>query len=249
MSGRLKDVDWQEIIADGKPWSDKWFRHGPYCLFIDHQKPAKENKQSKQKWIDNIHWKRASEFFGPKNFDIFHGVDPSDIIMGNCNNCYALAALSGIAEAHYDEVQEYEKGQRIMDNFLTQEPNEAGCYAIQFIIDGQPRTIAIDDYLPFTMNKNKKEMFAFCKGKVGQNEIWVQLIEKAWAKLCGSYESSEMGRCSEFFENFDGTPTEIHWTDDFDKSYEGESRMQRILTVADKNSWIITASILKRMKK
>tara|TARA_B110000285_G_C14985691_1_gene543691 strand:+ start:436 stop:555 length:120 start_codon:yes stop_codon:yes gene_type:complete len=30
---------------------------------------------------------------------IFDGVDPSDVIMGSCNNCYAFAALSGIAEA------------------------------------------------------------------------------------------------------------------------------------------------------
>ena len=39
--------------------------------------------------------------------------------MGNCNNCYALAALGGIAEAHEDEIEEEDKGQRIKDNFLT----------------------------------------------------------------------------------------------------------------------------------
>jgi len=32
------------------------------------------------------------------------------------------------------------------------------------------------------------------------------------------YESSERGRTSEFFENFDGTPTEIYWTDDYESS-------------------------------
>jgi hypothetical protein len=25
-----------------------------------------------------------------------------------------------------------------------------------------------------------------------------------------------MGRSSEFFENFDGTPTEMYWTDDYE---------------------------------
>jgi len=30
-------------------------------------------------------------------------VDPTDAIMGSCNNCYLLAALAGIAEAHKDE--------------------------------------------------------------------------------------------------------------------------------------------------
>ena len=103
-----------------------------------------------------------------------------------------------------------------MDNFLTQEVNDAGCYAVRFIIDGQPRIIVIDDYFPFTTNRAGGETFAFCKRKSEENEIWVQIIEKAWAKLCGSYESSEMGRSSEFFENFDGTPTEMYWTDDYE---------------------------------
>jgi len=49
-------------------------------------------------------------------------------------------------------LNEDEKGKRIKNNFLTREVNSAGCYAIQFIIDGQPRTIVIDDYLPFTFN-------------------------------------------------------------------------------------------------
>jgi hypothetical protein len=57
----------------------------------------------------------------------------------------------------------------------------------------------VDDYFPFVKTKGGKEIFAFAKSKVGENEIWVQLVEKAWAKLCGSYEACEMGRTSEFF--------------------------------------------------
>jgi len=74
----------------------------------------------------------------------------------------------------------------------------------------------VDDYFPFTKTKSGKEIFAFSKPKHGENEIWVQLIEKAWAKLCGSYEASEMGRAAEFFENFDATPTDNYWTDDYE---------------------------------
>mmetsp|Transcript_24542 Transcript_24542/g.38065 ORF Transcript_24542/g.38065 Transcript_24542/m.38065 type:complete len:94 (-) Transcript_24542:1673-1954(-) len=93
--------------------------------------------------------------------------------MGSCNNCYMLAALSAIAEAHHDEVDPDEFGERIKDNFLTQQPNDAGCYAIQFILDGQPRTVVVDDYFPFTKTKAGKEIFAFTKPKFGENEIWV----------------------------------------------------------------------------
>lgn len=63
---------------------------------------------------------------------IFDGVDPSDVIMGSCNNCYAFAALAGIAEAtsSEDKLAEKDKGKRIKSRFLTKKVNSAGCYAI-----------------------------------------------------------------------------------------------------------------------
>lgn len=170
MSGRLKNIDWESIIEKGDPWKDPVFPHGKYCLFQNHQSPCKDT-DSKKKWVDGFHWKRASEFYGEGNFRIFDGVDPSDIIMGSCNDCYMFAALAGIAEATNEE--EMDKGQRIKDNFLTTEVNSAGCYAIQFIIDGQPRTIVVDDYFPFMYTKGGKEVFAFAKSKTGENELWV----------------------------------------------------------------------------
>lgn len=55
-----------------------------------------------------------------------------------------------------------------------------------------------------------------------------------------------MGRCSEFLQNFDGTPTEIHWTEDFDTPEKKED-MYRLMTIADRNGWVMTSSCLKRM--
>lgn len=69
---------------------------------------------------------------------IFDGVDPGDVIMGSCNNCYAFAALAGIAESldEEDALDEKDKGKRIRSRFLTTKPNAAGCYALQFVMDG-----------------------------------------------------------------------------------------------------------------
>ena len=106
----------------------------------------------------------------------------------------------------------------------------------------------MDDYFPFTYSRAGKEIFAFAKCKHGENELWVQLVEKAWAKLCGSYESAEMGRCNEFFSNFDGSPTETLWTDDHETE-QGEEELFRILNQCDKNNYVMTGSILKSMKK
>lgn len=129
MSGRLKEINWQAIVAAGKQWRDPTFPHGRYALFIDHKKPMRD-MESKKAWMENVHWKRASEYFDKDKYYVFQGVDPNDIIMGGCNNCYMLAAMSSIAEAHYDETIDTQKGLRIKDNFLTQEVNAAGCYAV-----------------------------------------------------------------------------------------------------------------------
>ena len=69
-------------------------------MFVNNTGPSKE--LTKERW-KKFQWKRASDYYGPGNFQLFDGVDPGDILMGGCNNCYMLAALSGIAEAHESE--------------------------------------------------------------------------------------------------------------------------------------------------
>lgn len=104
MSGRLKEIDYMKIIKEGKPWSDPTFPPGKHALFSNHLTPQKEHRDSKKRWENHFKFKRASEYFGKNNFLIFDGVDPSDTIMGSCSNCYAFAALSGIAEATEEEM-------------------------------------------------------------------------------------------------------------------------------------------------
>ena len=67
--------------------------------------------------------------------------------------------------------------------------------------------IGIDEYIPTWYEKP-----AFTRGKDG--EIWVMIIEKAWAKVFGSYENIEAGFPSEVLRTLTGAPTKTLFTKD-----------------------------------
>lgn len=118
-------------------------------------------------------WRRASEVYGPGKFTIFSGITPTDIKQGDCGDCYFLSSISSLAEFP----------KRVEDIFLTKEINDAGCYALKFYINGEPETVVVDDYFPYCTHK---QSWAFSRSN-NDSEIWVLLLEKAWAKIFGSY--------------------------------------------------------------
>ena len=77
---------------------------------------------------------------------------------------------------------------RIKSLFVTKEVNPAGIYVVNFIINGENKTVTIDDYFPYDTNI-QGPAFSQTKG----NELWVLILEKAWAKLNGNYENTISG--------------------------------------------------------
>ena len=65
--------------------------------------------------------------------------------------------------------------------FITQEYNEYGFYQVRLCKDGLWQTVTVDDYFPCYVNGGP--IFTFGEG----NELWVMLLEKAYAKLFGTY--------------------------------------------------------------
>ena len=60
--------------------------------------------------------------------------------------------------------------------------NDAGCYLVRFFLNGVPHGVMVDDR--FLVNKTTDAlMFSKCR----DNEWWVPIVEKAYAKLLGSY--------------------------------------------------------------
>ena len=85
--------------------------------------------------------------------------------------------------------------------FLTKEVNNAGIYAVRVYVDGEPREVVVDDRFPFD---KFKEQWAF--SRTTQNELWVLVLEKVWAKIYGSYQRIEAGDTAESLNALTGAP-------------------------------------------
>ena len=76
-----------------------------------------------------------------------------------------------------------------------------GRYTVRWWQDGEPIEVTVDDYFPCDP-KTGEPAFSRCMG----NELWVCLLEKAWAKVHGSYQQIESGHVGEVLSAFTGAP-------------------------------------------
>jgi hypothetical protein len=103
-------------------------------------------------------------------------INPNDVTQGRIGNCYFLAVCSSLAE----------QPDRVRDRFITKTCNKAGIYLLSLWINGAETPVLVDDYLPTEANK-----IIFSHSKKG--DFWVCLLEKAWAKIMGSYGATIKG--------------------------------------------------------
>jgi len=177
-----------------------------------------ENDCDVEKW-KTYQWKRVSEIEELKgNLKVFKGgIEPNDILQGSLGDCYFLSTLSVLAE----------KPKRIRDLFVKDEIRSEGCYAVKLCKNGEQQTIVIDDHVPVT--EDGKIVFSRGHGL----ELWVVLIEKAWAKIHGSYERIIGGQAHLTMRDLTGAPAEEF------KSKE-KDMFKKILD-ADQKNYMMTA--------
>ena len=118
-----------------------------------------------------------------KGYKVFDGVPKiEDINQGMIGNCYFLSALSVFTQ--YPNL--------IRRIFKTEEINEFGQYAVNLCINGEFQMVEIDDFFPCQKRKNGK--FASVFSQPSNNSLlWVLILEKAWAKVNGSYDLIDGG--------------------------------------------------------
>ena len=139
---------------------------------VDKGEMESTNWARPQQWVDE--WEH-------EQICLFQGIDPNDINQGQLGDCWLMCSIASIAEFP-----------KLIESIFS--PNElsqrrvAFGYIVRLNKHGWWRDVVVDSYLP---SKEYGPCFAStrqCKG-----ELWVSLLEKAYAKVHGSYASIAFG--------------------------------------------------------
>ncbi|XP_065178959.1 calpain-5-like [Sycon ciliatum] len=175
------------------------------ALFEDPEFPATDKSlytadggpSSSQREIE---WKRPKDISeNPKL--VTDGVSGNDLNQGDVGNCWFVAACATLAGVKplWDKVVVNSKDQDWDGN----NPGKyTGLFRFHFWRLGHWTEVVIDDRLPTSRGK-----LIYMHSK-DPNEFWSPLLEKAYAKLAGSYQALDAGTTGDALVDFSGGVTE-----------------------------------------
>ncbi|KAK2186212.1 hypothetical protein NP493_210g00025 [Ridgeia piscesae] len=159
---------------------------GPSELFCDPDFPANDSILFYSDHSDTtyIKWARPKDLVPPGKEPhlLVDGLSRDDIKQGILGDCWFLSSCAAVSQ------HECFMRKIIPDDQPLCGPNYRGIVHFRFWRFGQWTDVYVDDLLP---TRNGQMMYAHCEDPT---EFWVALIEKAYAKLHGSYEAIEGGQ-------------------------------------------------------
>ncbi|NXO22530.1 CAN14 protein, partial [Cisticola juncidis] len=165
------------------------------CLFTDDTFPAHISSIGTgallKKLPQNLQWKRPHALH---KSPIFYASNRKqlDLCQGLVENCWFLAALEALT-FHQDILA------AVVPQNQSFERKYAGIFHFRFWHFGEWIDVVVDDRLP--VNEAGELLFV---SSVYKNVFWGALLEKAYAKLYGSYEDLQIGQVSEALVDFTG---------------------------------------------
>ncbi|XP_011763176.2 calpain-12 isoform X1 [Macaca nemestrina] len=175
-------------LDSGILFRDPYFPAGPDALGYDQLGPDSEKAK-------DVKWMRPHEFCAEPKF-ICEDMSRTDVCQGSLGNCWFLAAAASLTLYPRLLRRVVPPGQDFQHGY-------AGVFHFQLWQFGRWVDVVVDDRLPV---REGKLMFVHSEQR---NEFWAPLLEKAYAKLHGSYEVMRGGHMNEAFVDFTGGVGEV----------------------------------------
>eukprot|EP00742_Colponemidia_sp_Colp-10_P014619 GILJ01016625.1.p1 GENE.GILJ01016625.1~~GILJ01016625.1.p1 ORF type:complete len:619 (+),score=97.60 GILJ01016625.1:20-1876(+) len=179
-------------VRKNVPFVDPTFKPNERALFRDGIDSRK---------VVGAAWQRPTQYL-PENLQAhivkFRQIDACDIDQGQLGDCWLLSAIASIAEYPV----RIERLFNHPNSTVTANREElVGAYRVSLNISGWWTNIIVDDYLPTIGGKP-----CFAKNIEDPAEMWAAIMEKAFAKVCGSYSSITGGDALLALQDMTGFP-------------------------------------------
>eukprot|EP00906_Rhabdomonas_costata_P005804 RCo008623 len=138
-------------------------------------------------------WRRATELFPSVVLFNAKGPSHSTVVQGDLADCWLISALAIINPV----------------NLVVGSYPKQGLYEFRFFKEGQWRNVVVDDFLPVRPGPPPHRL-RFGHSSI-EGELWVCLLEKAYAKLHGSYQALCGGDISYALVDLSGGASEHVW--------------------------------------
>ncbi|NXK64722.1 CAN5 protein, partial [Sylvietta virens] len=188
----FRDQRYQELkgqcLQQGRLFEDPEFPASDESLYYDSAAKGR------------VEWKRPKDLCEDPHL-LVDGISSHDFHQGKLGNCWFVAACSCLALRK-------SLWQQVIPDSNEQEwdpknPRKyAGIFRFHFWRFGEWTEVVVDDLLP-----TEDGELIYCRSNV-RNEFWSALLEKAYAKLAGSYQALDGGCAAEALVDFTGAVAE-----------------------------------------
>jgi len=166
-------------------------------------------------------------------------IHPNDVSQGMLGDCYFLSALASIAQTNPNLIKRmirrnrdgtytvtlWDERRKTWQRWETEWVKHEIVVSAEFpVIDGDPAFAHSGD------------------ARGGQHELWVMLIEKAWAKMHGGYDHIEGGTGSDALEALTGKPSRTHGGRNYHKWWGLRMGFDELASYVDRGYAMVASS-------
>jgi len=202
-----------EQAGEGAKFCDDSFPPTEASILGEEGRTGQDEQEweRRQELADQIHgWFRPEEFVPADQKPLLFAASGamSNVMQGILKNCHFLGALSVVA-CRPDMVEQIfgplkQVDPRISHSFLL----DRGLITVQLYKDCNWHDVTVDTRIPCAIDPDSGSFVPAFGRCVSPAQVWVQLLEKAYAKLHGCYSAIETGKMSEALADLTGGVTE-----------------------------------------